>query len=355
MATKENSKTYTKNKSTTTTSKTTGNTSELVAKTASSATAQSFSAMGGGMVLIVPGYTDDEILEMNGGSKTDTTDTTDTEDSDSEDKTDTTNSSKSSKSKKSSKNSKKTTKTSSKESKSDTKTTKTKTTNSATHKKKKSTDKVNNSKKNSKNSKDSKDSKDSTSKNSDEEDDKGGEYYSTSKAKSTTSNKTVKKIDEPKSILFETTSVDYTPHRKDYEEFNSAEGMIGIEKACDIYAEVKLSVLVHQVISHDTTASLTIDGSTKGADIRLSAEHPEDIDPGTSLPYYSNPNDFSNDFIELRRAFFEPLMGRPLTVVSDLFPTIVVGYISDLNYNIEEGEVPAKWDITIKEYENLGF
>ena len=131
--------------------------------------------------------------------------------------------------------------------------------------------------------------------------------------------------------------------------------MIGIEKACDIYAEVKLSVLVHQVISHDTTASLTIDGSTKGADIRLSAEHPEDIDPGTSLPYYSNPNDFSNDFIELRRAFFEPLMGRPLTVVSDLFPTIVVGYISDLNYNIEEGEVPAKWDITIKEYENLGF
>ena len=37
MATKENSKTYTKNKSTTTTSKTTGNTSELVAKTASSA------------------------------------------------------------------------------------------------------------------------------------------------------------------------------------------------------------------------------------------------------------------------------------------------------------------------------
>lgn len=349
MAAKKNSKTYTENKSTTTTSKTTGNTSELVAKTASSATAQSFSAMGGGMVLIVPGYTDDEILEMNGGSKTDTTDTTDTEDSDSEDKTDTTNSSKSSKSKKSSKNSKKTTKTSSKESKSDTKTTKTKTTNSATDKKKKSTDKVNNSKKN------SKDSKDSSSKNSDEEDDKGGEYYSTSKAKSTTSNKTVKKIDEPKSILFETTSVDYTPHRKDYEEFNSAEGMIGIEKACDIYAEVKLSVLVHQVISHDTTASLTIDGSTKGADIRLSAEHPEDIDPGTSLPYYSNPNDFSNDFIELRRAFFEPLMGRPLTVVSDLFPTIVVGYISDLNYNIEEGEVPAKWDITIKEYENLGF
>ena len=44
------------------------------------------------------------------------------------------------------------------------------------------------------------------------------------------------KVEKPKALLFSPESVDYTPHRKDYEEFNSADGLIIIEKSCDQFA-----------------------------------------------------------------------------------------------------------------------
>ena len=62
----------------------------------------------------------------------------------------------------------------------------------------------------------------------------------------------------PPAMYFNVRNVEYTPHGKDYEEFNSAEGLILLEKACDRYAEVQLEVLVHQRLS-SVTGTVTLD------------------------------------------------------------------------------------------------
>lgn len=265
-----------------------------------------------GTVLIVPGYTDAELTEMNGveAEKVDA----DNEESASSNIVD---------------------------DESDEKKT---STTKATTTKKTTTKKSLKSAKKSTNSSDKTNVGNSTSHKTEEDTTSSASYFKK------TSTKT---IDPPKAMFFEVKSVDYTGHRKDYEEFQSAEGLIAIEKACDIYAEVKLQVLVHQMLKRDTTASITLDTETKTGDLRLTQKTIDAVDASTNLSVY--PDTFTDEFLELRRSFFDDLEGRPLTVVSSQFKAIPVGYITDISYNIGEGEPEATWDITIKEYNNSGF
>lgn len=162
-------------------------------------------------------------------------------------------------------------------------------------------------------------------------------------------NKVVKEIEKPPAMYFRCKSVDFTPHIKDYEEFSSAEGLILIEKACDRYAEVQLEVLVHQKLS-------TLSGSfTSGNDKYKVNVYTEDFTQNQiegGFEVWEAPKDLKDNFIELRRSFFTQLSGRPLTVISPLTQNIAVGYMTECDYNIGEGEAESTWNVTIREVDN---
>lgn len=160
------------------------------------------------------------------------------------------------------------------------------------------------------------------------------------------------KIEKPKALLFSPESVDYTPHRKDYEEFNSADGLILIEKACDQFAELQLSLSVHQAMRIQENGTIELSADDKRPIDIITEGAPTVLDPDTELGHFMDPADFTDSFIEIRRSFFDKYMGRPLTLVSDLFPTIAVCYITDIQYNINEGEEHAEYSITFREVDN---
>ena len=160
------------------------------------------------------------------------------------------------------------------------------------------------------------------------------------------------KVEKPKALLFSPESVDYTPHRKDYEEFNSADGLILIEKACDQFAELQLSLSVHQAMRIQENGTIELSADDKRPIDIITEGAPTVLDPDTELGHFMDPADFTDSFIEIRRSFFDKYMGRPLTLVSDLFPTIAVCYITDIQYNINEGEEHAEYSITFKEVDN---
>ena len=160
------------------------------------------------------------------------------------------------------------------------------------------------------------------------------------------------KVEKPKALLFSPESVDYTPHRKDYEEFNSADGLILIEKACDQFAELQLSLSVHQAMRIQENGTIELSADDKRPIDIITEGAPTVLDPDTELGHFMDPADFTDSFIEIRRSFFDKYTGRPLTLVSDLFPTIAVCYITDIQYNINEGEEHAEYSITFREVDN---
>ena len=167
-----------------------------------------------------------------------------------------------------------------------------------------------------------------------------------------TSSASKKKVSKPKALLFSPESVEYTPHRTDYEEFNSAEGLILIEKACDQFAELQLSLSVHQAMRIQENGTLELSKDDKRPIDIISEGAPTALDSETKLGHFLDPADFTDSYIRIREGFFDNYIGRPLTLISDLFPTIPVCYISDLNYNINEGEESAEYSITFREVDN---
>ena len=281
-------------------------------------------------VLIIPGYNNQEILDLaaqsgdktasaikNGTSSKDKTKSS-SKKTGSTSKTDKTSSDKSSSSSKTS-SSKKTSATSKKNKKS--KTTKQTSKTSATKKTSKASSKT---KKTSK----------------------------VNESSAATSSASKKKVSKPKALLFSPESVEYTPHRTDYEEFNSAEGLILIEKACDQFAELQLSLSVHQAMRIQENGTLELSKDDKRPIDIITEGAPTALDSETQLGHFLDPADFTDSYIKIRESFFDNYIGRPLTLISDLFPTIPVCYIADLNYNINEGEESAEYSITFREVDN---
>lgn len=168
--------------------------------------------------------------------------------------------------------------------------------------------------------------------------------------------KTADSVKPPISYYFQCAEVSYTPGIPQYEEFESAQGLIMIEKACNSSSELELSIYVHQMM-YAQTDKLQL-GTDKTSDVRstLSLDRWD-----TTTREYVNPMELSGtgnnedawattpDFIELRRGFFDYLYGRPLTIVSALFPPMPVAYLQDIEYQIDEGEEFAVYEVTFKE------
>lgn len=158
------------------------------------------------------------------------------------------------------------------------------------------------------------------------------------------------KIAEPGALYFEVQNVSYTPNIASYEDFNSAQGLIKIEKACDRFAEVEMDVLVHQNIS-DQKGQILIDKKTREARLRVNdiTIDEGDRDDGIYVSRFVRPEEFTEEYIELRNNFFNDLNRRPCTIISALFPPIPVAYLTECNYNIGEGEEEATYSVTFSE------
>lgn len=158
------------------------------------------------------------------------------------------------------------------------------------------------------------------------------------------------KISPPAAFYFEVQNVSYTPHIASYEEFNSAEGIIRLEKACDRFAEVEMDVFVHQNIS-DQKGQIMIDKETREARLRVNDISIEDgnRDDGIYVKRFVRPEEFTDEYIEVRNNFFNDLNRRPLTIVSSLFPPMPAAYMTECTYNIGEGEEEATYSVTFSE------
>ena len=158
------------------------------------------------------------------------------------------------------------------------------------------------------------------------------------------------KISPPAAFYFEVQNVQYTPHIASYEEFNSAQGLIRLEKACDRFAEVEMDVFVHQNLS-DQKGKIMIDKESREARLRVNDIQIEkgDRDDGIYVNRFVRPEEFTDKYIELRNNFFNDLNQRPLTIVSSLFPPMAAAYMTECNYNIPEGEEEATYSVTFSE------
>lgn len=162
--------------------------------------------------------------------------------------------------------------------------------------------------------------------------------------------KASQKITEPGALYFEVQNISYTPNIASYEDFNSAQGLIKIEKACDRFAEVEMDVLVHQNIS-DQKGQILIDKQTREARLRVNdiTIDEGDRDDGIYVSRFVRPEEFTEEYIEVRNNFFNDLNRRPCTIVSALFPPMPVAYLTECNYNIGEGEEEATYSVTFSE------
>lgn len=158
------------------------------------------------------------------------------------------------------------------------------------------------------------------------------------------------KISPPAAFYFEVQNVQYTPHIASYEDFNSAEGLIKLEKACDRFAEVEMDVFVHQNISNQK-GQIMIDKETREARLRVNDISIEegDRDDGIYVNRFVRPEEFTDEYIEVRNNFFNDLVRRPLTIVSSLFPPMTAAYMTECSYNIGEGEEEATYSVTFSE------
>ena len=158
------------------------------------------------------------------------------------------------------------------------------------------------------------------------------------------------KISPPAAFYFEVQNVQYTPHIASYEDFNSAEGLIKLEKACDRFAEVEMDVFVHQNISNQK-GQIMIDKETREARLRVNDISIEegDRDDGIYENRFVRPEEITDEYIEVRNNFFNDLNRITLTIVSALFPPMPVAYMTDCNYNIGEGEEEATYSVTFSE------
>ena len=158
------------------------------------------------------------------------------------------------------------------------------------------------------------------------------------------------KISPPAAFYFEVQNVQYTPHIASYEDFNSAEGLIKLEKACDRFAEVEMEVFVHQNIS-DQKGKIMIDKETREARLRVNdiSIDEGDRDDGIYVSRFVRPDEFTDEYIEIRNNFFSDLDRRPLTIISALFPPMSAAYLTECIYNIGEGEEEATYSVTFSE------
>lgn len=166
--------------------------------------------------------------------------------------------------------------------------------------------------------------------------------------------KKTQKITPPAAFYFEVENVQYTPNIASYEDFNSAQGLIKVEKACDRFAEVEMNILVHQNIS-DQKGKIMIDKQTREARLRVTDNSIDegDRDDGIYTSRFVRPDEFTDEYIEIRNNFFQDLNRRPLTIVSALFPPMPVAYMTECNYNIGEGEEEASYSVTFSEVTSM--
>ena len=165
--------------------------------------------------------------------------------------------------------------------------------------------------------------------------------------------KTKNQVVAPPSFFFDARGINVQPHRPKYEEFESADGLIAQETACDAYAQIDMEIFVHQRLTN-IKGEFVINSTTREVKVITTDTDIDVIDEELQLGRYVRPDEFPDEYIALRSNFFKDLLNRPLTIVSQLFDPIEHCRISEnYTYNINAGEQEATYSVTFKEYATL--
>jgi len=168
--------------------------------------------------------------------------------------------------------------------------------------------------------------------------------------------KTRDQVKQPPSFFFDAKNIQADPHIKKREEFESADGLVSLETACDRFASVSMDILVHQRLTN-MKGEFVINSTTREVKVITTDTDIDVLDEELQLGRYVRPEEFPDKFVTLRSNFFKELSGRPLTIVSQLFEPIELCYIDADNYsfNIADGEQEASYSVTFKEYASINY
>lgn len=165
--------------------------------------------------------------------------------------------------------------------------------------------------------------------------------------------KTSKQVKTPPSFFFNAKNISVQLHRPNYEEFESADGLIAQETACDAYAQIDMEIYVYQRLTN-IKGEFVINSTNREVKVITTDTNIDVIDEELQLGRYIRPDEFPDEYVAVRNNFFKDLLGRPLTIVSQLFDPLEYCRIADnYTYNINEGEQEATYSVTFKEYATL--
>lgn len=167
--------------------------------------------------------------------------------------------------------------------------------------------------------------------------------------------KTRNQVATPPSFFFDAKNIEMQPHRTKREEFESCDGLLPMETACDSFAVLSMDILVHQSLTN-VKGEFVINSTTREVRVITTDTDRDVLDEELQMGRYVRPEEFPDKYIEVRQNFFKDLDGRPLTIVSQLFEPIELCYIDeDYSYNIPEGEEDASYSVTFKEYASINY
>jgi hypothetical protein len=166
--------------------------------------------------------------------------------------------------------------------------------------------------------------------------------------------KTKNQVGTPPSFFFDAKNIQVQPHRPRREEFESAEGLLPNEMACDNFATVTMDILVHQSLTN-AKGEFVIESTKREVRIITTDTDRDVLDQELQLGRYVRPEEFPDEYITIRENFFKDLLNRPLTIVSQLFEPITLCYIDDYEYSIAEGEEEAAYSVTFREYASIDY
>ena len=119
------------------------------------------------------------------------------------------------------------------------------------------------------------------------------------------------------SNIFSAYDVEFTPHSKEFELFESYEGIIAIERKLDRHANLKFKVLLTEAILEN-------------------------------YRYGDDPGKHREEFVKFRRSFLDDLNGKVVICASEMFPPFQ-GVIKAKNYRIDAGYEDAEYEIEVSE------
>jgi len=158
----------------------------------------------------------------------------------------------------------------------------------------------------------------------------------------------------PNSVVFNVFNFQFKPRKPQYDDFESTQGKFMIEKATDQYEEISFDIqITERMLNSKSGGTFTVDKTKYKVDLRVTASYiNQESYSKTGMNCPTEVKEYSDDFVTLRRNFFNNLLNRPHTVISEMFPPQAVMWITDIQQSIEDGSTTVVYSVTMNAAES---